>query len=188
MDSRRRRVLQLAALGVASLALTLGSSAAFAHRTHVSLTRVTINTRTQHWEVIHAVHYHDALKLLAARGVSDDVQPASVAGRARIALEVERSFFWRTADGRLLQPLTVGAELEGDNVLVYQELQPPPTPTKVSLESTFLHEVFDDQVNNISLEFEKPFVVLKLSKTRPRGAFDWRLPAAPALQDSSRAK
>jgi len=189
IDSRRRRVLQLAVLGGASLAVALVSSAAFAHRTHVSLTRVTTNPRTQRWEIIHAVHYHDALKLLAVRRVGGDAQPASVAGRARIALEVERkSFCWRAADGSLLQPLTVGAELKGENVLIYQELQLPPTPTKISLESNFLHEVFEDQVNNISLEFEKPFVVLQLSKTQPRGAFDWRSPAAPAPQDSRRAK
>ena len=189
-DLRRRRVLQWAVLGGASLALSFGTRVALAHRTHVSLTRVTPNPRSGRWEIIHAVHYHDALKLLAARGVSDDTQPASVAGRARVALEVERSFLWRAGDGSSLQLFTVGAELEGDNVLVYQELQPPPKPTKIRVESNFLHDVFDDQVNNVSLEFEKPFVVLHLRKTAPSAEFDWRPSAAPAPapQDSRRAK
>jgi len=48
--------------------------------------------------------------------------------------------------------------------------------------------VFDDQVNNVSLEFEKPFVVLQLRKTAPSAEFDWRPSAAPAPQDSRRAK
>ncbi|NBP08296.1 MAG: hypothetical protein EBU76_07485, partial [Gammaproteobacteria bacterium] len=131
-------MLQWAVLGGASLALSFGTRVAVAHRTHVSLTRVTPNPRSGRWEIIHAVHYHDALKLLAARGVSDDTQPASVAGRARVALEVERGFLWRAGDGSSLQLFTVGAELEGDNVLVYQELQPPPKPTKIRVESNFL--------------------------------------------------
>lgn len=188
VDRRRRRVLQLAALGGVLLSATLASFPALAHRTHVSLTRVTPNLRAGRWEIIHAVHYHDALKLLAARGVSDEVQPASVAGRARIALEIERGFRWHADDGSLLQPVTVGAELDGDNVLVYQELPAPQKSGKVSVKSNFLHDVFDDQLNNVSLEFDKPFVVLKLSKAKPRGEFKWRQPGGASTQDSRRAK
>lgn len=141
----------------------------------MTLTRVASNPRSGVWEIVHAVHYHDALRLLAARGVADDVQPASVAGRARLALEVERGFRWRAPDGSELRPVTIGAELDGDNVLVYQELQVPSgTAGRYQVEASLLQDVFPDQVNTISVEFERPFVVLRLSRGYSRGEFSVR--------------
>jgi hypothetical protein len=167
----RRRLLQCAVAGVVTW-FGLHGSTALAHRSHVSLTRVTPNPRSGKWELVHAIHYHDALRLLAARGMRDEVQPASVEGRARLALEVERGFRWIAPDGSLLQPVTVGAELEGDNVLVYQELPAPTAAGRYTVETTFMHDVFDDQRNNVSLEFESPHTTLRLSRQTPRSVFE----------------
>lgn len=176
----RRRLLRFAVAGLASWAAAHGATA-LAHRSHVSLTRVTPNPRTGKWELVHAIHYHDALRLLSARGVRDDVQPGSAEGQARLALEIERGFRWLSPDGSLLQPVTVGAELEGDNVMVYQELPAPAAGGRYAVEATFMHDVFDDQRNNISLEFESPHTTLRLSRQTPRSVFE-------APQGSRRAK
>lgn len=183
----RRRLLRAAAAGLAVVAAACCSTAALAHRSHVTLTRLTPNERSGQWEVVHAIHYHDALRLLAVRGVRDDVQPASIEGRARLALEVERGFRWRAPDGSLLRPVTVGAELEGDNVLIYQELAAPTAPGRYTIESSFMHDVFDDQQNNISIEFTLPHGTLRLSRREPRAGFDLPAGGSPP-QDSRRAK
>jgi len=166
---RRRGLRTLAALAVAVMIGT--SSLAHAHRSHVTLTRVAINERSGLWEIVHAIHYHDALRLLAALGVRDDVQPGSVEGRARIALEVEKKFRWSTLDGRSLTPITVGAELEGDNVLVYQEMSAPTSGGRMVVETTFMQDVFADQANHILLDYTTPRVTLKLSRSQRRGEF-----------------
>lgn len=167
----RRRLLQRAAVGAASVWLALVAPLSLAHRAHVTLTRVTPNLRSGQWEIVHAIHYHDALRLLAVRGVRDDVQPASVEGRARLALEVERSVRWFAPNGSLLKPVTVGAELEGDNVYVYQELPAPKISGRYAVESTLMHDVFPEQVNNISLDFAVPRTTLRLSRQQTRGEF-----------------
>ena len=183
----RRRRLLLAAATAAVAGGSLIGSVALAHRSHVTLTRVAPNPRSGRWELVHAIHYHDALRLLALRGVRDDVQPSSIEGRARLALEVERGMRWLAPDGSLLQPVTVGAELDGDNVLVYQELAAPTATGRYTVESTLMHDVFDEQTNNISLEFAVPFVTLRLTRRAPRAGFELPTAGAPR-QDSRRAK
>ena len=167
----RRRLLQRAAAGAACLAFILGAQITQAHRAHVTLTRVTTNPRSGQWEIVHAIHYHDALRLLAVRGVRDDVQPTSVEGRAQLALEVERSFRWFAPNGVLLRPVTVGAELEGDNVYVYQELPAPTLVGRYAVECTWMHDVFPEQVNNVSVEFAVPRTTVRLSRQQTRGEF-----------------
>lgn len=176
--AQRRRLLRVAAAGAATSLLGVWRSDALAHRSHVTLTRVTPNPRTGRWEFVHAIHYHDALRLLAVRGVRDDVQPASVEGRARLALEIERGFRWFGPTGVSLQPVTVGAELEGDNVYVYQEMPSPDAGGRYTVETSLLHDVFPEQVNNISLEFALPRTTLRLSRRQSRGEFTLPSPMA----------
>lgn len=166
---RRRGLRTLAALAVAVMIGT--SSLAHAHRSHVTLTRVALNERSGLWEIVHAIHYHDALRLLASLGVPDNVQPGSIEGRARVALEVEKSFRWSTLDGQSLTPLTVGAELEGDNLLVYQEMSAPASGGRMVVETTFMQDVFADQSNHILLDYSTPRVTLKLSRGQRRAEF-----------------
>lgn len=145
---------------------------ALAHRSHVTLTRVDVNPRSGVLEIVHAVHYHDALQLLAARGVRDTVQPSSIEGRARIALEIERSFRWSLSDGTALKPTTVGAELEGDNLLVYQELRVPRGSVRMVVESSFMQDLFGDQSNRVLLEFTTPKRTLTLTRSSRRAEFE----------------
>jgi len=168
--NRRRGLHYLAVLAVLSLFGV--SSLAHAHRSHVTLTRVSINERSGQWEIVHAIHYHDALRLLATLGVRDEVQPSSIEGRARIALEVEKSFRWSFGDSRSIVPVTVGAELEGDNLLVYQEMTVPRSGGRIAVESSFMHGVFPDQTNHILLDYSTPKVTLKLSRSQRRAEFE----------------
>jgi hypothetical protein len=47
----------------------------------------------------------------------------------------------------------------------------PPARGDFTIESRLMHEVFADQTNNVSVEFTKPFTLLRLSRQRTRAAF-----------------
>jgi len=167
--TRRRGLLAAAALAFAGV---IAAPVVDAHRSHVTLTRVSVNPRSGLFEIVHAIHYHDALRLLAVLGVRDDIQPSSIEGRARIALEVEKTFRWSTADGTVLSPVTVGAELEGDNLLVYQEMPVPAASRRLTVESSFMQNVFADQVNRLLVEYASPAKALQLSRSKRRAEFE----------------
>jgi hypothetical protein len=165
----RRQGLWVTALAIAGVITT---PVVDAHRSHVTLTRVSLNPRSGLVEIVHAIHYHDALRLLAVLGLRDDIQPSSIEGRARVALEVEKTFRWSTADGAVISPVTVGAELEGDNLLVYQEMSVPATSRRLIVESSFMQNVFADQVNRLLVEYASPAKALQLSRSKRRVEFD----------------
>jgi hypothetical protein len=162
--------------GVAALtcATLLGPRDALAHRAHVTLTQLSANPVNGNWEWVHAIHHHDALRVLALRGAPPDAKPGTPAGNARIALEIDNGFLWLAPDGAALRPATVGAELAGDNVLVYQEMSAPKLRGTFTVECSLLQEVFAEQANNVSIEFVKPYALLKLSRRARRASFDYR--------------
>lgn len=170
-DLSRRQWLQggAAILAVAAFAR---APTALAHRAHVTLTQLAAHPTNGRWEFAHAIHHHDALQLLALRGAKAAAQPGNPAGNAVIALEVERGFRWFGADGSLLRPTTVGAELAGDNVVVYQEMPAPALPGRFVVEATLLHDVFADQRNNVSIEFSRPYTLLRLTRQAKRAEFE----------------
>ena len=153
-------------------ALLLGAaSRTEAHRAHVTLSRLQGNPRAGSWELAHSLHYHDAAQVLARLAGGRRVEPATLEGRARLALEVERCFRILGPDGRPLAFGTVGSELEGDSVVVYQELPAPVPHGTCTVECTLFQDVFPGQVNNVSVELAKPSVALRLSAESPRATF-----------------
>jgi hypothetical protein len=169
--SRRRRLLRQLACGVAALGLGAAMRPAQAHRAHVSLTRVLANPRAGTWEIVHSVHTHDAITALAAWLPGEDPNPASDRARARIALEVERRVLWSAPDGKPLQPRMVGAELAGDDVVVYQELTAPSAEGEYAVACTLLQDIFADQQNVVQFAVIKPPVVARLSAALTRARF-----------------
>ncbi len=144
---------------------------AVAHRSHVTLSRLTANPRAGTWELVHAIHYHDAARVLALRAPGRGLDPASTEGRARLALEVESSFRILDPQGIPLTWQMVGAELAGDGVAVYQDAPAPTARGRFVVESHLLHDLFADQVNNVSVEFVLPSTTLRLTASRPKGDF-----------------
>lgn len=145
---------------------------ALAHRSHVTLSRLTANPRAGTWELVHAIHYHDAARVLALRAPGRGLDPASTEGRARLALEVESSFRVRDPSGSPLPWQMVGAELAGDGVAIYQEVPAPAVRGRFVVESRLLQDIFPDQVNNVSVEFAQPSTTLRLAAAQPMGAFE----------------
>lgn len=169
----RRRVLAALAAGAGALAVGGASRPAWAHRAHVSLTRVLANPRAGTWELLHSIHIHDAITALALWLPGEEPNPASDRARARVALEVERRFAWTGPGGEPLAPVMVGAELAGDDLVVYQEWPAPRAAGEYSVSCSLLHEVFADQRNVVQFAVLSPPVVARLDAKRDRAAFRW---------------
>ena len=171
----RRRLLQgLAGAAVAALAgpaALLWPATASAHRSHVSLTRLTPNLRASTWELVHYLHYHDCNELLQALLPQRRLEPDSDEGKARLALYVEAHFVLLAPGGAALAVQSAGAEVVGDSLAVYRELPAPAVKGLFTVSANLLCELFADQVNNVSLEFVRPSQTLMLTAQQSRATF-----------------
>lgn len=149
----------------------LWPSTASAHRSHVSLNRLTPNLRAGTWELVHYLHYHDCNELLLTLLPQRRLEPDSDEGKARLALYVEAHFaLWAPGD-KPMAVQTLGAEVTGDSLAVYRELPAPAAKGSFAVSSNLLCELFADQVNNISLEFVRPTQTLMLTAQQTRASF-----------------
>jgi|GEM_PF-813656 len=171
----RRRLLQglagAAAAALAAPAALLWPTTASAHRSHVSLTRLTPNLRASTWELVHYLHYHDCNELLLALLPQRRLEPGSDEGKARLALYVEAHFALLALTGAALSVQTIGAEVVGDSVAVYRELPAPMAKGTFTVSTNLLCELFADQINHVSLEFVRPSQTLMLSAQQTRASF-----------------
>lgn len=107
--------------------LLMGAGTAIAHRGHGAWTNVT--WAEDRFEIVHRIHLADAIELL--RGMAPDAVIDSIEGQARLALYVESRFTIYNADGTPVSLDTIGAEIDDDFLVVYQEW-PVPTPPEVT--------------------------------------------------------
>ncbi len=108
-----------------TLLLLLGLSLPiYAHRAPESFTTISWNDRSRHFEITHRIHQHDAQALLnrMQEGYED---LASLKARARITLLITESFSLLNTQGEAIVLTTLGAELEADYILVFQEFEKP---------------------------------------------------------------
>lgn len=164
----RRRLLQAAAwwpwLGLPGVAR--------AHRSHVVLTRLAANRQAATWEWTHELHYHDAVVALGVLLPGREVDPASAEGRARLAFELDRTLKFTGPDGTVLSPATVGGELEGDSIVLYQEAPAPRIAGRWKVESSFLRRILSDVSHHVSLDLGGPTRLLRLGAANPGAVFE----------------
>jgi hypothetical protein len=138
-------------VGAAAL---LVAALAQADRQPLGLTTIKRSPTSGAVEIIHRLHNHDAelgLNLvLGERVASLD----TLEGRARFALYVESRFTVATAgDDSVGAPLAlelIGAELDGQDILVYQEFAGE-FPAAVAIRNEVLRDVFPEQVNLVNV-------------------------------------
>ena len=135
-------------------ALLLIAAASHADRQPGSLSTVKFNTVSGNVEIIHRLHNHDAE--LGIMTVLDDrtLTLDELIGQAQLALYVEQRFNIATVNGDAVgAPLDlelVGAEPDGEFVLIYQELKGP-LPTRIAVRDDILRDVFPEQVNQVNI-------------------------------------
>jgi hypothetical protein len=127
---------------------------AAAHRMPGSITTVKRSASSDGFEIIHRLHSHDAELGIAAVLGEGRISLENLVGRAQLALYVEGRFSIASQDAggvRSRLPLgLVGAELDGEFVLVYQEFAGE-LPAKVAIRNDILRDVFPEQVNHVNI-------------------------------------
>lgn len=135
-----------------ALALPL---AATAHRAPECLTTVRVNPSTGNVEVVHRLHVHDAEVALASVLGEPQFSLQTLEAQARLALYVEAHFgISDAASGKPVALTLVGAKLEGDNVLVFQETSAM-LPRRLSIRHDVLRDAIAAQVNRVNVFMEE---------------------------------
>jgi hypothetical protein len=138
-------------LGGCSLGVGLAfAPPALAHRAQSVLSTVIWHAGSSILEVTHRFHAHDAeLALEATTGLAP-VDITQVKNQARLMLYIEAHFGLMDAGQKIdLSPL--GAEFEGEALLMYQEVRLSAPPARLSIDNQLLRDVFEGQTNLVNV-------------------------------------
>lgn len=126
----------------------------FADRQPVSLSTIKLNAQSGNVEIIHRLHSHDAeLGIITAVG-DRTLTLDKLVGRAQLALYVEERFvvarLTSEGVGAPLDLELIGAEVDGEFVLVYQEFRGD-FPERFAIRNDILRDVFPEQINQVNI-------------------------------------
>ena len=143
----RRKALLTGGACVATVAL---APEALAHRAQTVLTTVMWNASSSVLEVTHRIHAHDAELTLAATTGVQAVDITQVKNQAQLLLYIEKQFTM-TDGGKTIALQPLGAEMEGEAILVYQECRLATPPKVLSIVNGILRDVFEGQTNLVNV-------------------------------------
>ncbi len=133
------------------MALLLFSFNVTAHRQPVGLTTIERNNATGSIEIVHRFHRHDAELALAAITRQPDILLMDIESQARFALYIAEQFAVAAHQGGPeLKLHLVGAELDGDYIVVYQEYAGA-LPANFAVRDDCLRGIYPDQVNHVNI-------------------------------------
>ena len=145
--------IRTSAVTVATAALCV-AALAFAHRMPGSISTVKRGASGDTIEIIHRLHTHDAELGVAATLGKRNVSLETLVDRAQLALYVEERFLIAEyANGKIGNRLAlelIGAEVDGEFVLVYQEFAGE-LPVEIAIRDSILRDVFPGQVNHVNV-------------------------------------
>lgn len=144
----RRRVLALAGMGMVTGAVPV----ARAHRAKAALTLVRLNRTGGLLEVEHTLHAHDAEMALNQIAKLPTPDLSQLEDRAQLALYVEARFALTPPGGPSLALKLLGAELDGEEVRVYQEMALAIPPDRLLVRNMILRDVFPVQINQVNFD------------------------------------
>lgn len=123
-----------------------------AHRAKAALTLVRLNRTSGILEVEHTLHAHDAEMALNQIAKLPTPDLSQLEDRARLALYVEARFALTPPGGPALTLKLLGAELDGEDVRVYQEMALATPPARLSVRNMILRDVFPVQINQVNFD------------------------------------
>ena len=153
------------------LSLAAIAPASWAHRSHNTLTQVSVNAHSGTWEFTHVIHYFDSELALYKLSEGKETDLLKKKSQARIALEIENKIQWFKPSGEALKLITIGTEVAGDNFLVYQEISAPQNRGLYVVISHLFHNIFNDQSNTFSLQIANKLNVIELNELNARAEF-----------------
>jgi hypothetical protein len=146
-------VIRSNAVIVATATLCVAALAS-AHRMPGSISTVKRSASGDTIEIIHRLHTHDAELGIAITTSKRNVSLETLVDRAQLALYVEERFsiaaYTDREIGNKLALELIGAELDGEFVLVYQEFAGD-LPAGIAIRDDILRDVFPGQVNHVNV-------------------------------------
>jgi len=141
-----------------------------------SLSTIKMSPTSGNIEVIHRLHNHDAeLGIIAIHG-DRSLTLDKLVGRAKLALYVEERFIVAEVAvdgiGAPLDLELIGAELDGEFILVYQEFRGK-LPVNIAIRNDILRDVFPEQINHVNIA-----VGGEVRSLTFKGDDDWQITAA----------
>ncbi|MGB3469362.1 MAG: DUF6702 family protein [Erythrobacter sp.] len=137
----------------AVLALILASLSvvpASAHQQKLTISTLSHNPRSGMLEVVHRVPLHDAEHALKTQGIKAPDIIGDLESRRAFARYVEARFTV-TRQGETVPLTLLGTEIEGGNLMVYQEAPSPGTGAQLSVSSQILTDVWSRQENRVNI-------------------------------------
>ncbi|MEJ8758183.1 DUF6702 family protein [Pontibacter sp. H259] len=147
--------MQFKSLFVAILCL-LGSSTAFAHDYHASITDVKFNPRTQSLQVAIKVFTDDLESALSKKSKSKvNYDATSESIKQQLGSYMAANLRFELTRGEVLKQRFIGSEEEADAVWIYVEVPVKQTSlSQLYIEHGVLTELFDDQMNIVNLDYK----------------------------------
>jgi hypothetical protein len=123
-----------------------------AHQKKEAITTVLFNPRTGNIEVMHRFLLHDAEHALRQLlGPSADILD-SAQSRKSFEYYVHERFFLSDQDGEELRLATIGHEIEGRFIWIYQEASIPESIESLAVIHGALRDLWPEQVNLVNVE------------------------------------
>jgi len=142
--SRRLRAV------VAVMLATAGMTAA-AHNFHMGMADISYNERTGSTEIVHTYTGHDLTTLLTnLYGRQFDLGRAD--SEAPLRRYVEKQFTVATAEGKSLPLHWIGAEVDADSVVIYQEIPDTKLAKGDRIHNALLIDFLPSQKNTVNLQ------------------------------------
>ena len=139
---------------MASAVMLCIAALSYADRQPGSLSTIKKSRQSGNIEIIHRLHNHDAELGIIAALHDKSLTLDKLIGRAQLALYVEARFVVATVTddgvGAPLDLKLIGAELDGEFVLVYQEFEGE-LPAQIAVRDDILRDVFPEQVNQVNI-------------------------------------
>ncbi|MBB6522679.1 DUF6702 family protein [Pseudoteredinibacter isoporae] len=138
---------------ISAIGLLLLSVSSVAHQQKAGITNILINERSGKLEVAHRFYLHDAEHAIKHLfGKSADIYRDEKT-QQRFADYLSSEFAIRTDDGRSVELDTLGYELDGKFIWVYQEIDiPKPLPGVLWFKQGALRALWSKQINTVNIE------------------------------------
>jgi len=156
-----RLLLKMSVLGVVLL-MSFGLNA---HQQKEAYTTMLFNQRTGNLEVTHRFYIHDAEHAMAAIANRKADLTADVKALHEFSDYVRDSFKVKLSEDEFLYLDTVGQEVEGKYLWVYQETPIDPELKIFKLNMTALQSVWPEQINHINVERNGKVKSVRLKKS-----------------------
>ena len=118
-----------------------------AHQLNYSYSELHWRVDKQVLEVTHSIHMDDAVVLLAHLG--DFQARLDIESQAKLLFYVEQKFSLQLGD-EVLQLDPIGAQVDGDNLWIYQEIAMEKFPAGLVVHCTLMQDVFPTQTNQVN--------------------------------------